>query len=170
MRGKSIILALMAMLMAMLLLVAGLGASAVLASSDTQKDSTLTVLVKTREVRVVDLGPRGPTHGDLRVTNAPLLNAAGTKVIGRLDSLCVLTDPKDEPGETAHMTECMVTFSLPGGEITVQGVRAYSTLSGLSPQWVNAVTGGTGAYEGVKGQLHVVTRGTTTVNTFHFIR
>ena len=35
---------------------------------------TLTVLTKSRDARVVDLGPQGPTHGDMRVVNAPLYN------------------------------------------------------------------------------------------------
>jgi hypothetical protein len=34
--------------------------------------TTLTVVTKTREARVVDLGPQGPTQGDMRVVNAPL--------------------------------------------------------------------------------------------------
>ncbi len=42
------------------------------AHHNNDKGGTLTVLTKTREATVVDLGPRGPSHGDMRVVNAPL--------------------------------------------------------------------------------------------------
>src|SRR5919112_4208086 len=76
--------------------------------------STLTVLTKTREEKVADLGPQGPSHGDMRVVNAPLYNQSAKKRIGRLDLFCVVTDPADEPKEKAHMTECTYTYTLPG--------------------------------------------------------
>jgi len=79
---------------------------------------TLTVLTKSRDARVVDLGPQGPTHGDMRVVNAPLYNESGKEKIGRLDVFCVLTDPADESAEKANMAECTVTYTLPGGEIS----------------------------------------------------
>ena len=41
---------------------------------NNKKAHTLTVLSKTREARVVNLGPRGPSEGDMRVVNAPLYN------------------------------------------------------------------------------------------------
>ena len=92
---------------------------------------TLTVLTKTREIKVLDLGPKGPTQGDLRAINAPLYDESGKEKVGRLDLFCVVTDPADEPNEKAHMTECTYTYTLPGGEISAQSVRAYPELSGL---------------------------------------
>jgi hypothetical protein len=131
--------------------------------------STLTVVTKTREATVVDLGPQGPSHGDMRVVNASVYNESGTKKIGRLDFFCVSTDPADEPAEKAHMAECTYTYTLPGGEISVQGVNAYPKLSELPPGGVNAVTGGTEKYAGVRGEERFETRGNKVVNTFHFI-
>jgi hypothetical protein len=46
------------------------------------------------------------------------------------------------------MTECTKTFTLPGGEISVQGVAAYPKLSAFAPG-VNAISGGTGKYADV---------------------
>ena len=57
----------------------------------------LTVLVKTRELEVIDLGQQGPSQGDLRVVNAPLYDESAKQRIGRLDFFCVTTDPADEP-------------------------------------------------------------------------
>jgi nitrogen fixation-related uncharacterized protein len=132
------------------------------------KGRTLTVLTKTREEKVVDLGPQGPSHGDMRVVNAPLYDASGKERIGRLDLFCVLTDPADEPVENANMAECTKTFTLPGGEISVQGVEAYPTLSAPAPG-EDAITGGTGKYAGVRGEQRFEPRRTRVINTFHFI-
>src|SRR3712207_9334911 len=67
---------------------------AVSASPDTAanakaRSTTLTVVTKTRELKVVDLGAQGPSQGDLRVVNAPLYNESGKERIGRLDLFCV---------------------------------------------------------------------------------
>ena len=134
------------------------------------KGRTLTVLTKIREEKVVDLGPQGPSHGDMRVVNAPLYDASGKERIGRLDLFCVLTDPADKPNEKAQMTECMRTYTLPGGEIVSEGVTARSSLN--EPQFTSqtdAVSGGTGEYAGVRGEVHFVMRGNTVISTFHFI-
>jgi len=164
------------LLVALVLVVMALGIMGVLravsASPDTaakERSSTLTVLTKTREARVVDLGPQGPTHGDMRVVNAPLYNESGTKRIGRLDLFCVTTDPADEPNERAHMAECTKTFTLPRGEISVQGVNAYPKLPGLPSSGVDAISGGTGKYAGVRGEERFEMRGNKVISTFHFI-
>ena len=106
---------------------------------------------KNPENKVLDLGAQGPTQGDIRVTNAPLYDESGKERIGRFDLLCAITDPADEPSEKAHMAQCTKTFTLPGGQISVQGVEAYPNLSVFSPG-VNAISGGTGKYAGVGGE------------------
>jgi len=45
--------------------------------------STLTVLAKTPEIKFVDLGPQGPSHGDLRAINAPVYNESGKEKSSR---------------------------------------------------------------------------------------
>ena len=70
-------------------------------------------------VPVVDLGPQGASHGDMRVVNASVYNDSRTKRIGGLDFFCVSTDPADESAEKANMAECTYTYTLPGGEISV---------------------------------------------------
>jgi hypothetical protein len=131
--------------------------------------STLTTLVKSRERGFVDLGPPGPTHGDIRVTNAPLYDASGEEKVGRLDLFCVATDPADESAEKAHMAECTVTYTLPGGEISAQGVQALPKFSEQTPGGVDAVSGGTGKYAGVRGEVRVESRGNKVIQTFRFI-
>ncbi len=88
--------------------------------------------------------------------------------IGRFDLFCAITDPADEAAEEANMAECTKTFTLPGGEISVQGVEAYPTLSAPAPG-EDAITGGTGKYTGVRGEQRFEPRRTRVINTFHFI-
>jgi hypothetical protein len=137
--------------------------------NNDQGRSTLTTMMKSREREVVDLGPQGPSQGDMRVTTAPLYDATGKKRIGRLDVFCVTTDPANEPAEKAHMAECTFTFTLPGGEISGQGLIAFPKLGGLTPGSVDAITGGTGKYAGVRGEVRHEPRGDKVIQTFHFI-
>jgi hypothetical protein len=139
------------------------------AHNDSEGRSTLTVLSKNTDARVVDLGPQGPTHGDIRAVNAPLYNATGKEKVGRLDLFCVTTDPADEPNEKADMAECTATYTLPGGEIDLQGVQAYPKFSEVPPEGVNAITGGTGKYAGVGGEGRFEMRGNKVIRTLHFV-
>ena len=81
---------------------------------------------------------------------------------------CAITDPAGESSEKAHMAQCTKTITLPGGQISVQGLEAYPNLSGLSPG-VNAISGGTGKYAGVRGEQRFELRGNKVIDTFHFI-
>jgi hypothetical protein len=137
-------------------------------NADKRNDSegrTLTVLAKIREEKVVDVGPQGPSQGDMRVVNTALYNATGTKRIGRHDQFCVLTDP----GEEAQMTECVRTYTLPGGEINSEGVSVRSTLNASQNSGgTDAISGGTGEYVGVRGEVRFGSRGNKVIQTFHF--
>jgi hypothetical protein len=138
--------------------------------NNKKKSRTLTVATKTPEIKVVDLRPQGPTQGDAIVQNAPLYNATGKKRIGRFDLFCAVTDPADESSEKAHMAECTKTFTLPGGEISVQGREAYpDELSARPTPGEDAITGGTGKYAGVRGVQRFEPRRTKGINIFHFI-
>jgi hypothetical protein len=135
---------------------------------DDKDHSTLTVVGKNPENKVLDLGAQGPTQGDMRVVNALLYDKSGKERIGRFDLFCAITDPADDSSEKVHMAQCTKTFTLPGGQISVQGVEAYPNLSGLAPG-VNAISGGTGKYAGVRGEQRFEVRGKKVIDTFHFI-
>jgi hypothetical protein len=140
------------------------------ADNRNDKSRTLTVATKTPEIKIVDLGPQGLTQGDTIVQNAPLYNATGKERIGRFDLLCAITDPADEPSEKAHMAQCTKTFTLPGGQISVQGLEAYpDELSARPAPGEDAISGGTGKYAGVRGEQRFEPRRTQVINTFHFI-
>ncbi len=89
---RVVVLVTMLVLLALVIGVVGV-VSASPDKDNNKKAHTLTVLTKTREARVVNLGPRGPSEGDMRVVNAPLYNASGAKKIGRLDLLAAYLGP-----------------------------------------------------------------------------
>jgi hypothetical protein len=78
---RVVVLVTMLVLLALVIGVVGV-VSASPDKDNNKKAHTLTVLTKTREARVVNLGPRGPSEGDVRVVNAPLYNASGAKKTG----------------------------------------------------------------------------------------
>lgn len=168
MNGKRNLGVLIALLV--LAVVSGVGAAAAL--PDTPATRTITVIAKSRDadVRVVDLGPAGPSHGDLRAFNGPLYNEDETEVIGHVDGVCTLTDPADDPSEQAQMAQCLLTFSLPDGAITVQGVNARPALTELPASASRyAITGGTEAYQSVRGELRITFQGEKIIHTFSLI-
>ena len=103
------------------------------------KGRTLTVVIKSREAAVVDVGEGGLSHGDMRVVNAPLYDEGGKHKVGRIDVYCVTTDPADEPEEEASMAECFLTYTLPGGEIDTQSVTTFPRLPAPPPKAIDAI-------------------------------
>jgi hypothetical protein len=169
-RGSVLVMALVVALMA-LGIMGVLRTVSASPNGDNHNDEgrTLTILTKNREARVVDLGPQGLSQGDMRVVNAPLYNKSEKERIGRFDAFCITTDPADEPNEKDHMSECKKTFTLPSGEISVQGLNAHPKLPELPPRGVDAISGGTGKYAGVRGEQRFETRENKVISTFHFI-
>ena len=167
-----------AVLVAMVVAALGIGLMGAVGSAspkdddqNNNKEGNLTVLVKNREASVVDLDPQGPSQGDMRVVNAPLYNASGKQKVGRFDVVCVSTDPAEEANEKYHMAQCTYTYTLAGGEITAQGVSAFPKLSKIPSTAVDAVSGGTGKYAGVRGEVSLQTRANKAISafTFHFV-
>ena len=164
-----------AVLVAMVVAALGIGLMGAVGSAspkdddqNNNKEGNLTVLVKNREASVVDLDPQGSSQGDMRVVNAPLYNASGKQKVGRFDVVCVSTDPADEANEKYHMAQCTYTYTLAGGEITAQGVSAFPKLSKIPSTAVDAVSGGTGKYAGVRGEVSLQTRANKAISTFTF--
>ena len=96
----------------------------------------------------VDIGPAGPSSGDLYVFSEDVSFASdpATK-IGRADGRCTLIDP------TSARFGCTIITSLPKGDITTEGTLINvpgSTSTG-------AVTGGTKDFRNARGEgvLHL---------------
>jgi hypothetical protein len=134
--------------------VTALGVGSVLASGPHHAQAAAgarAVTLKTKanpaqfETSYEDLGPTGPSLGDVRVLNIELLDLSG-KRIGRNTSSCILVETADDPGESILMN-CTTVFSFAKGEIFGGGVVDFESKNGVlvpAGDDVQALTGGTG--------------------------
>jgi hypothetical protein len=171
--SRTVVLVLVVMALGIIGVLGAVSSASPTSSNDDHNDSegrsTLTVLTKSAQEKVVDLGAEGLSQGDMRVLNAPLYNESGKEKVGRIDLFCVVTDPADEPSEKAHMAQCSFTYTLAGGEISAQGVDAFPELPGRPSRSVDAISGGTEDYAGVRGEVRFETRSNKLISTLHFI-
>jgi hypothetical protein len=122
------------------ILAAGAGA----ANADSRgprSEETVTAAIRFSD-DPVDVGPSGPSAGDELVLHDTLVDARG-RVIGHDGGVCTFTDL------SAPELSCVVTFSLPRGQITTQ------FLNTPPPHKVGAITGGTGAYRDARGHFEL---------------
>ena len=106
---------------------------------------------------VVDVGPKGDSVGDLLPFANPVFDAADKKQVGTDNGNCIRTVVG-----TAY--ECNWTTFLPGGQITVEGPFYDSGADS-----VLAITGGTGIYSDVRGQMKLHARGNPVGSEYDFI-
>jgi hypothetical protein len=95
----------------------------------------------------VDLGAPGDSVGDQQIISMDVF--AGAKRVGESHVVCM----KVRVGPAGSIAQCENVTSLPGGQITASGV--VSSDDEEQHPFVQAITGGTGAYKQVHGQLTV---------------
>src|SRR5207248_242352 len=94
------VLFVVSVLVALVALGVGAAVSPHISSASTRSSSsrhTLTLIERNIQVAVIDLGPPGPSIGDLRVGHAQLYNEDGTQLVGRIDFFLSLTDTAATP-------------------------------------------------------------------------
>jgi allene oxide cyclase len=132
--------------------VAALVAVAVAAGSSSAPQitapATLHVVERPATDTVVNTGPPGDTTGDLLTFHNKLFDASNTTMVGKDQGSCIRIIP-------GRSWECTWTNFVHGGHITVEG-PFFDTHDSLV-----SVTGGTGIYRNVRGQmlLHARTSG-----------
>jgi hypothetical protein len=125
-------------------------------SGDKDKRATFRVDAVTTEQNFLDLGAQGNSLGDQIVFTTQLLK--GDTEVGHQGGVCTVTSVERQEAQ------CIATYSLRGGQITGQ---ALIRLDDPAPYAV-AITGGSGKYQGVEGEIHVQPiSGTRGVLTFH---
>ncbi|WP_426361938.1 allene oxide cyclase barrel-like domain-containing protein [Streptomyces sp. E-08] len=92
-----------------------------------------------------------PAQGDRTVFRSVLFDQKGTQV-GETGGVCTTTRVEDGGAE-----ECVVTYTLPGGQLSVQGMVFGILIPGPPPSFDNAITGGTGKYSRARGSVHADT-------------
>lgn len=101
----------------------------------------------TTEQTFLDLGEKGLSQGDEFIFH-DVLKQSGERV-GHDGGVCTYTSVTSAATEVS----CVVTLSLEGGQIAVQGLVTFSEDG--PARFTVAITGGTGRYEGATGELHV---------------
>lgn len=118
-------------------------------SSDDESTQTIHLVTKTVQEAELDLGKEGFGQGDQFVFADDLFRDG--KKVGDNGGVC--TAVRVGPGESATF-QCLVTLSLPKGEITIQGLFTSSGAQEPAPFDI-AITGGTGAYRSADGEVEV---------------
>lgn len=102
--------------------------------------------------RQIDLGPKGDSIGDTLAFSDKLFSDSGSHQIGTLDGVCTLTRVYQDEKATRQL--CVVTLSMPKGQLTAQGVMRISATT-AHDTFPIAITGGTSGYRGASGEAHV---------------
>jgi hypothetical protein len=122
-------------------LVAGIDAAAA-SAADMER---LALVERAANDVVTDTGASGDTVGDILTFANKVYDEANAKMLGTDNGWCVRT-------VVGKMWECFWTMSLADGQITVEGPFLDAGDSTL------AITGGTGAYAGVSGEMKLHAR------------
>ncbi|MFD6077521.1 hypothetical protein ACFWG5_18265 [Streptomyces hydrogenans] len=109
------------------------------------KIRTLTFLAEVQQLTRFPVTPGSVSQGDRVVVRSDLFDEAHNKV-GETHGTCTTTR-----GGADEAEQCLVTYVLPDGQITTQGV--YFDYIDQGP-FDSAITGGTGKYEKARGSVH----------------
>jgi hypothetical protein len=109
-------------------------------SSAFAKNVELKLVEHATSDTITDVGAKNDSAGDVLTFANDIYDAANAKKVGSDNGWCMRTVP-------GKMWECFWTLSLDAGQITVEGPFLDAGDSVL------AVTGGTGKYSGVRGDM-----------------
>lgn len=112
------------------------------------KGRIITVQAEVAQLTRFPVSPSSVSQGDQVVVRSDLFDEAHNKV-GETHGTCTTTR-----GGADEAEQCVVTYVLPGGQLTVQGM--YFNYLDQGP-FDNAITGGTGEYEKARGSVHADT-------------
>lgn len=122
------------------------------AGPDDDVDKRLVFVERNLRETFIDNPPEGDSQGDEFALSSVLIKKG--KRVGRLDAHGVVTLVTEQQFRVLING----TASLPGGEIENQGVAAFTRTTG---ELEFGVTGGTGRYDDIGGELHIVEQGDT---------
>jgi hypothetical protein len=101
----------------------------------------------------IDLGAPGLSAGDQQIITMDVFS--GSKRVGESHVVC--STVRVDPTTKASIAQCDNVTSIPGGQIVATGL-VTSAQEEQSP-FIQAITGGTGAYRNAHGQLTVAEAG-----------
>ncbi|MET7520224.1 hypothetical protein ABZS88_44140 [Streptomyces sp. NPDC005480] len=109
------------------------------------KARNIKVLAVVQQLTRFPVTPGSVSQGDRVVVRSDLFDKAHNKV-GETHGTCTTTR-----GGADEAEQCVVTYTLPGGQLAVQGM--YFNYVDQGP-FDNAITGGTGKYDKARGSVH----------------
>lgn len=118
---------------------------AVASSPQHHRGHAFTVVERALTDTTADTGPAGDSRGDVLAFANPIFGPRNAHQVGTDNGSCIRT-------AVGVSYECTWTTTLPGGSIVVSGPFLDAGDSTL------AVTGGTGAYRGASGEMHLHAR------------
>lgn len=121
---------------------------AVSATSGITTPVTITVFEHSDHDKVIDVGKKGDSTGDILTFHNDVYEGTDTAKAGTNQGQCVRESPK------AGTWECWWTTTLADGQITIEGPYLDASNTVLA-----AVTGGTGLYENVRGSMEATCKG-----------
>ena len=122
------------------LMLAAAMAVALAAQPVAAETTTLALIERAANDTITDIGAEGDSVGDVLTFVNEVYDAANENVVGHDNGWCIRTVP-------GKAWECFWTLTLSDGQITVAGPFYDAADSVL------AITGGTGAYAGARGQM-----------------
>jgi hypothetical protein len=141
---------------AVVALAVGIALPAAGSTDHAAQHQTIRVTAVDTELKLLDLGGTGFALGNEIVFSQNLLQ--GTTQTGHAGAVCT------EVSVARQEAQCIATYSFPGGQITGQAL----IILGSTAPYDGSITGGTGKYEGAKGELHVQNVSPTEgILTFH---
>ncbi|MFD8979063.1 hypothetical protein [Streptomyces sp. NPDC059564] len=143
---------------ALVTLLAGTPVAAAAADSgpahDKGRHRVITLVGRLAQQTRFPVNPGGaPAQGDRTVFRSILFDQHDNQV-GETDGTCVTTRLDNGGAE-----ECVVTYTLGGGQISVQGMVFGNLNPGPPPSFDNGITGGTGQFDRASGSVHADTIG-----------
>lgn len=128
-----------------LIATAGLTSIAAFALQGAASAEMLKLVERATTDAVTDIGATGDSVGDILTFANVVYDEANAKEVGTNNGWCIRT-------AVGKAWECFWTLTLPNGQITVEGPYLDAGDSVL------AVTGGTGEYAGVRGEMTLHSR------------
>jgi hypothetical protein len=141
---------------AVVALAVGIALPAAGSTGHAAQHKTIRVTAVDTELKLLDLGGPGFALGNEIVFSQNLLQ--GATQIGHAGAVCT------EVSVARQEAQCIATYSFADGQITGQAL----VILGSTAPYDGSITGGTGKYEGAKGELHVQNVSQTEgILTFH---
>ncbi|MFF4445080.1 hypothetical protein [Streptomyces sp. NPDC001502] len=124
---------------------------------DKGKERVITLIGRLAEQTRFPVNPGGAAaQGDRTAFRSNLFDEAGNQV-GETGGTCTTTRVDNGGAE-----QCVVTYTLPGGQLSVQGMVFGNLIPGPPPSFDNGITGGTGEFDRARGSVHADTIATGT--------